>query len=1220
MNLLREFTQDLVDCREAMLAGGKGASLGRLIRAEFSVPTGFVVNTRAYRLAREEAASAGKAAEVPAQAAEEIRHAYKSMGGGAVAVRSSATAEDLAAASMAGQCETFLNVQGETGLLEAVRQCWASLDAPRIRAYFDEQGIDSAKVAMAVVVQRLVPADAAGVLFTVDPHSGGRGEMLIEANWGLGETVVGGGVQPDVLRIDAETGRVVSTVIADKQVYLSAKSGKEQPVEETLRRKCCLTSREAHQLWELGRRIMAHFAAPQDIEWAIHDGNVYLLQARPITTHQETEAAAALLHEARRRLREELAAGRGPWVLHNLAETLPHPTALTWSVIRKFMSGAGGFGTMYREAGFQPAPVIDREGFLELVAGRVYMDAARAPEMFCENFPFEYDLDKLTRDPDAAQKPPTAPKGSYLARAKAAAQLSKSGAKLRELADRVAGEFREKTAPTVKEYVARSRQTNLRTLSAEELIALWEERENQVLNVFGPQSLMPGLICGMAWAELEAFLQENFWDDDAEALMRLISAGGEADRTVIADAELFKVAGGKWLLETWLAYYGHRGPGEFDLASPRWSEQPEVLQQMAARLATGEPPLERFRRGRDEANRQADALRSRLSGADAAEFDRRLELVHRYMPFREDGKDLLMLGYGLLRDVALEAGRRLEIGSGVFHLTREELFGALRTGFAPLHLIEQQELLYRVETRLALPRVIDAQCIERLGQAVETKAAAGSYKAMPISAGEATGPARILQSVAEAGEIGRGYILVCPSTDPAWTSLFVNAAGLVLERGGMLSHGAVVAREMGLPAVVMPDATRLLRDGEQIEVNGNLGRVVCASRVSSQPAPAAAVDVEDTRAPHELIPPPPGRKEHRAARIGATAAGLWMIYLLGFFLLPREAVYQPSLSFLDLILWPLVRLLGKPGVVAAVAAGMALVLLLTQKFVTDNRRLLEARRRAALLTRQAQSLPQDAPRRKAFLQLAAPVNLRVMIAGLIPLGLVLGVLVVTFAWFKDRMDLSVPVGLTGSSAQILATVDGDWSKPVQIEAPPPLALDETTPASRTLPPIRKTLEHLLPLLRQPGNQPDLPWELQLVPDTAWQQKADDLQNYLNAGIPPQGVTWMIRTPPGTVGRFPVKVIVEGHPALTANVVLGGEFPPGNVIVRGSSGSPVKELKVNYLSTGQKPVFWQPLAGFGAGDRHPLLKHLAAMDIGWLWVYVLAYVPVLFVAKAALKVA
>ena len=1215
----RIFTQELVECSDVSLTGGKGASLGRLIRAGFPVPDGFVVNTRAWRLAREGATTGGKPMEIPARVAGEILQAYQTMATGTVAVRSSATAEDMAAASMAGQCETFLDVQGEPELLEAVRRCWASLNAPRIRAYLDEHGMDPATVAMAVVVQRLVPADVAGVLFTADPN-GGSGKMLIEANWGLGETVVGGHVQPDVLTVERKTGRVLSARIADKQVCLAAGTGKEQPVAESLRKKSCLSSRDVHRLWELGQRIMEHFPTPQDIEWAIHDGNLYLLQSRPITTHPEAEASEALMGATRQHLREELSAGRGPWVLHNLAETLSHPTALTWSIIRKFMSGRGGFGAMYRQAGFEPAPIIDSEGFLELVAGRVYMDVSRAPEMFCKNFPFVYDLAELVHDPEASQKPPTLPRGSYLSRAKAAALLSKSGAKLRDLAERVAGEFRDRTTPAVIEYAARSKANNLRSLSVEELIALWDERENQVLNVFGPETLMPGLICGMAWAELEIFLRESFWDDDTAALLRLISTSGEADRTVIADAELFKVAGGKWLLETWLADHGHRGPGEFDLAAPRWREQPEVLRKMAAHLAAGEPPLERFRRGRDAANRQAADLRLRLSAADAMEFDRRLDLVRRYMPFREDGKDLLMLGYDLLRDLALEAGNRLAIGGGVFHLTRDELFDALRVGFAPLHLIEQKELAYRAEIRLTLPRVIDAQSVERLGETNEAKPAGGCHKALAISAGQASGPARILQSATEAGEFGCGYILVCPSTDPAWTPMFVNAAGLVLERGGALSHGAVVAREMGLPAVVLPDATRLFRDGEQIEVNGNQGWVVRASDLSSQPPPMDAVDPADTHIPRELIPPPPGRKERRAAKLGMTAAALWMIYLLGFFFLPADYVYRPSLALLDLLLWPLVRFLGKPGVVAVVAAGMAAVLSLAQKFATDNRRLLEAKRRAALLVKQARMLPEDAPRRKEFLLLAAPVNFRVLAAAMVPVGLLLGLLVVTFAWFKDRMDPSVPIGLAGSSVQIVAMVNSDWGEPVEIIAPPPLTLDAATPASRTLPPIRKTLEQLLALYRQPQSQSDRPWELQMVPDLARQQTADDLRNYLDAGIPPRGVTWMIRTPPGTVGQFPVKVIAGARPPVMVNVVLGEEFPPGNLTARGGADCPIKEVRVVYPPSGQKPVFWQPLAGLGASSHLPVAKELATLDIGWLWVYILAYVPVLFVARVVLKVA
>jgi len=297
-----------------------------------------------------------------------------------------------------------------------------------------------------------------------------------------------------------------------------------------------------------------------------------------------------------------------------------------------------------------------------------------------------------------------------------------------------------------------------------------------------------------------------------------------------------------------------------------------------------------------------------------------------------------------------------------------------------------------------------------------------------------------------------------------------------------------------------------------------------------------------------------------------------------------------------------------------------MAILLVQKFATDNRRLLEAKRRAALLVKQARSLPENAPRRKAFLQLAAPVNLRVVMAAMVPVSLLLGLLVISFVWFKDRLDPSVPGGLAGSSVQIVATVSSDWSQPVRIEMPPPLVLDETTPVSRTLPPIRKTLEHLLALYRQPRNQPDLPWELQMVPDTAREQTAADLQNYLDAGIPPRGITWMIRPPPGTVGRFSVKVKAEGHPPVTLKVVLGEEFPPGNLMARGSSEGPVKELRAVYPPPRQKPVFWQPLAGLSAHEQLPFAKDLARMDIGWLWLYLLTYLPALFASRAVLKVA
>jgi phosphohistidine swiveling domain-containing protein/uncharacterized membrane protein (DUF106 family) len=1202
-----KYTNSLVNGRGPALVGGKGASLGRLIRAGFQVPGGFVVNTHAYRLAYTSLPDSETVAEIPPEIAKEIRERYEQMGRGKVAVRSSATAEDLAAASMAGQCETFLDIEGEVALLQAIRNCWASLHTERIRAYLEEHEIEKSLLAMAVVVQRLVPADVAGVLFTADPADG-RKEMLIDASWGLGETVVGGRVQPDVLRLDAATGRVLSASIADKTVYLAAGGG-EKPVEEFRRRQACLSSRDVYSLWQLGRHAERYFEAPQDIEWAIHQGKVYLLQSRPIATQRETEAKQEVVLLTREHLRGEISAGRGPWALHNLAETLPHPTTLTWSVIGPFMSGAGGFGAMYRKAGFQPSPAIEREGFLQLIAGRVYMDAARSPLMFCEDFPFAYDLRRLIDDPEASRKPPSVPRGSFSTRLKASGLIAKAAATIRSLSETADTDFRGKWAPEIEAWTESSRRQGLASLSTEELIVVWREHEKQVLDVFGPETLLPSLICGMVWADLETFLHQNFWDENADSLLRLIASGGNPDCTVIANAELFEVEEGKRSLEEWLASHGHRGPGEFDLASPRWREQPERLREMAAHLAAGEHPLERFEQGRALAATHAARLRAQLGPKQAREFDRLLQLVQRFMPFREEGKDYLMLSYDRLRALALEFGRRLDVGDGVFHLTRDEVFDALRVGFAPHHLIGQRELSYRAEIRLALPQVIDAAAIERLGEPLEVEMTAGAFEALPISSGRASGPAVVLHEATEAAEFGAGYILVCPSTDPAWTPLFVNAAGLVLECGGALSHGAVVAREMGIPAVVLANATQIFRKGEQIEVDGTNG---CARRGQQESVPVAVPDAaepSDTRIPRRLTPPPPGAKDLRVASWRNIALAVWAVFLLAFFLAPKAYVRDPALGLMDFFLWPLVVASGKPATVAVVAVAAAIATLLVQKLTTDNRNLLEAKRRAAALSREANSLPENSPRREAMTELAASVNGRLLMARLAPVCLLLGPLMLPFVWFRDRIDPSVPSAAAGFPVQIVATVDGEWTRPVRIETPAGLALDETTAAVRTLPPVRTTLEHLLALYLQPRDRKDGPWELQIAPDVARMQSAENLRHYLNVGLPPRGITWTIRPAANVSGRFPVSVATMGHAPVSVNVTHGNQFPPATLGAMGGAGSPFKELRVVYPNSSRKPVFWQPFRGFGSG-----------LDIGWLEIYLLTYLPVLYILQALLRVA
>jgi pyruvate,water dikinase len=1214
------FTLRLSECQATPLVGGKATSLGRLAREGFPVPDGFVITTRAYEFARAQSASVSVPVGLPVELMDEVRAAYRHLGMPTVAVRSSATAEDMVGASMAGQYETLLNIQGEEALLEAVRRCWASLDAARVRAYLREHGIDPAGVAMAVVVQRLVSADVAGVLFTANPHQNGRCEMLVEASWGLGEMIVSGQVQPDVLRLRYDTGQVLEAVVADKQMYLAPGAAGPCPVEQSRRRQSCLDGRDTESLWRLGRRVAEHFGCPMDLEWAISAGELYLLQARPITTLQDAEAREEVLHATQRHLRQELAAGRGPWVLHNLAETLPHPTPLTWSVMRRFMSGTGGFGIMYRQAGFEPSPAVQRDGFIECIAGRIYMDAARAPEMLFEGLPFAYDLEELKRSPDVSQTPPTLPRGSVLSRWRAARKIAVVSANLRSLSATLESELREGLFQEIAAYAAKAKAVDLASLSIGQLLERWQEQARRVLDVFGPRLLMPGLIGSMAMGDLRRFLQETQWNEDADALARLISSGGAPDRTMISDVELHEVGLGTRPLQRWLADHGHRAAGEFELAAPRWREVPAAVQEMADRLAGGTGPLDRRRQHLMEVVRRVTEVRSRLGETDRKEFDRLVSLVCRYVVLREDSKDLLMLGYDLLRDIAIEAGRRLGVGQDVFYMTDEELLDAIRVGFAPRRVIERRKIAYRAEARLSLPHVIDAKAIDSLGRTPDIEPSAGGHRAFAVSAGEATGPARIVHRPTEAGDLGRGYILVCPSTDPSWTPLFVNAGGLVLECGGTLSHGAVVAREMGLPAVVLPDATRLFRDGEEVRVDGHRGWAGSRADSAGRPSQGYAVDAQETSIQPELVPPPVGRRDRRAGRLSGWLAVGWGVYLAAFFLLPQSWVHRPTLQALDAVLWPVVRTLGQPAVVAIVAAIVAVSMLLIQKLATDNGRLREAQRRAAALRKAAATMAEQSPRQVALMRLAAGVQGRTLAAAMVPVGILLGPLVMPFVWFRERVDPAAWNAPAGSAVQVVATVDSSYLQPIRIEVPGTIEVDESTPPVRTLPPLRATLEHLLALYRQPRNDPDEPWELKVAPDVGREFAANDLQAYLDAGIPPQGITWVVRPPEEMVGRLSVAVRAEGHLPLTVAVVLGNESPPAPSSVIGPAGSPVKELRVVYPKPNRKPVFWQPLASLAGHDGVPWAARLATVDVGWLWLYILAYIPTLVLARAILKVA
>ena len=783
----------------------------------------------------------------------------------------------------------------------------------------------------------------------------------------------------------------------------------------------------------------------------------------------------------------------------------------------------------------------------------------------------------------------------------------------------------EQILPELEQWVADEKQRDLRALDAAEWRTLWEERRERTLQDFGAKLMLPSLVAAMAVEELRSFCAENFWDVESVQLANELSAGHEADQTLLGTHGLWEIAHGKTTVDRWLASFGHRAPNEFDLATPRWRERPDAVELMAAHLKGAEEPVDRHHKRMEECTERVLQLKATLDEAAAREFDSQLALTHRYLRFREDGKFHLMLAYDLLRDLAMEAGRRLDIGEDVFLLHEEELFDALSTGIAPLHLLERRRLARAAEAEIELPDLITEDKITTLGEAVELESAA-TIPAFAISGGSASGPARIIHSPEEAGDPGDGYILVCPSTDPNWTPLFAKAAGLVIERGGMLSHGAVVAREMGIPAVVCAGATRLLEDGEPVTVDGKHGHLLRLAEETTEDSAdkgAPSPDPGDTRIPAAMVPPPPGRIERANGRWRNRALTVWAVFFVAMFLLPGTWLYDGAMAVLDFFLLPVVDALGRVGTVTAVAAGLAAFSIVGQRFLTDNRRLAEGKRRAGALRKMATRLPQESPRRKALEQAAAPVQLRLLNAALFPLLLILGPMVMVFLWFPARIDPASWNAEPGSTVYVTARVGGDHAGVVTLGHPAGLQLAERTPASQEIILIRPVLDRLLARWNAESAMPDdAPWELQAAARQIREEMLADLKGFLSRPMPGRALSWTLETPEGQAGRFPLQIKTEGWSPVETAVVLGkGVAPEAKEDMADGKGPvqiarpdeedhPVEWIKVGYRGQLVKGanVFWEPVEWL----VKPWLP-------GWLIVYLLVYLPAMFLLKWLLRV-
>lgn len=799
------------DCTD--LAGGKALSLADMLRAGLPVPPGFCVTTVAMRRL------AGRAPADDQALASGLLAAYRSLGG-AVAVRSSATAEDGASVSFAGQQETILGAEGDDGVLDAVARCWASLDSDRAAAYRRQQGVSRDGLAMAVVVQRLVDAEVAGVLFTRDPLDATGQQMLVEASWGLGESVVSGRVTPDRYHLDRSTGKLLSRYIALKPTQRT-RAG-ECPVPAELQGAACLDEAQLADLAELGRRIESYFGGARDVEWAWAEGRFWLLQARPIT------AAGLANREAIRQ--EEIAAARAKasprgtvWARFNISEVLPTPTPYTWALVSRMMSGNGAVGQMYRDLGFQPDSALGDESIFDLIAGRPYCNLSREPMLHRGRLPLEHPFDELKADRRRALYPvpklnpwafPWTIWLSWPVELPLIGWRVWSGDRTRQhLLAGYANTYREQVAPAFLAEAHKANKADVAALTDQQLHDYLRHWTRRTLTDFARESLKPTALASICLTNLEEKLGAVMPAGAAKALMQSLVMGVHPGPEADLPAAVRALSDGSLSQAEFLARFGHRGPEEMELSRPRWGEAPSLL----GRLHAGTVHVAPY------------TIESRLEACPNLTSEQVPLLVpdvrrlHDYLALRETAKHHLMHGYALIRRALVEIDRRGRLDGGVFFLLPDEL-PQLVAGKDFTALIAERRQRRSAALALEVPPVLFSDDLEAIGRPLPLDGA-DALEGVPLSAGVAEGPALVLEHP-QAAPPQDGYVLVCPSTDPAWVPLFVHASALVMESGGVLSHGAIVAREFGLPAVAgLPGVVQRLRSGQRLRVDGNRGVV-----------------------------------------------------------------------------------------------------------------------------------------------------------------------------------------------------------------------------------------------------------------------------------------------------------------------------------------------------------------------------------------------------------
>ncbi|MFB3893181.1 MAG: PEP/pyruvate-binding domain-containing protein [Phycisphaerae bacterium] len=715
--------------------------------------------------------------------------------------------------------------------VNAVFESWNSDRAVVYRKSQDVRGVDGT----AVNVQAMFPSEVSGIAFTANPADPLARDIVIESSYGLGEAIVSGGVSPDLFIVDRDSMAIKDRTLGHKVHAVAALDG--PAAARALDPKAfSLSDDQVLQVARLALKVEKHYGFPVDIEWAFAGGQFALLQSRPVRGLEVALDIEVGRQEEIARLKSLAAGKRKVWVTHNLGETLPNPTPLTWDIIRHFMSGRGGFGLMYRHIGYHPSASIDKDGILELICGQIYADPDRAAELFASHLPKVYDLDAVAEDPGLLETAPNKfdPKRAdamFLLRLpKMIAGIIRTSRRTRRARRGALERFDSEVLPPYLAYVERKRAQDLTRLSTREVIDELHARNKRVMDEFGAESLKPGFFGGVARGELEGILTRLMGAHAARDLVATLTSGLDGDSTIEQNAMLFRVARGQADMGEFLRRYGHRTVGEMELSIPRWHEDHSYLDGMLAahRRPAARSPEELHAANverRLAAQRELPGVLAKWGGScQQEEVMAVLAEAQKLLPHREVAKHYLMMGYDLLRRAIMELSRRWDLGRDIFFLKLEELGRFEKERVELSKLIASRKVRWQSAQRLLPADVIDSDNLDNLGFPDEVESA-HQLDALPLAPGMAEGEVRIVHSPDQATDLPDDCILVCPSTDPGWTALFVSIRGLVVERGGVLSHGAITARDFGIPAVACHQATRRLASARRIRVDGGAGQV-----------------------------------------------------------------------------------------------------------------------------------------------------------------------------------------------------------------------------------------------------------------------------------------------------------------------------------------------------------------------------------------------------------